>query len=376
MSAWVGAAQLTVDYGTITLSGGIPSGKEVISGNFEQVWDLTKCDMEIRFTIDLSDVSDDMNEFGYVAHVWSQLGVRGPGYPNFDPTWGTEGAGVWMKADYNYSADGLEPAPDRPDYDDFLLLQRGGGNDAGYYNLPVPPPNQWSNYGFWFDRDGVGPVYAGLYGYIDGVTYNTAGGYQVTITLHAEDAVSGTAYMTVNGISQGFYEAGWKNHAPEISPAGMTFTADMTQLQVFYGIYARFGAHTVVFEDIQVTGCSASAEVEIDIKPNSYPNAINIRSHGVIPVAVFSTYDFDATTIDPQTVRLSGMSVATRGKDRSKYMANVKDLNGDGLPDMVLHFQTQSLDLDQIDDDMAVLTGQTYDGRSFIGYDQVTIVPR
>ena len=37
--------------------------------------------------------------------------------------------------------------------------------------------------------------------------------------------------------------------------------------------------------------------VAIDIKPGSFPNSINIKSKGVIPVAVLSTTDFDASSV-------------------------------------------------------------------------------
>ena len=39
--------------------------------------------------------------------------------------------------------------------------------------------------------------------------------------------------------------------------------------------------------------------VEIDVKPGSDPNSINCtNNHGVIPVAILSSVDFDATTVD------------------------------------------------------------------------------
>jgi len=43
--------------------------------------------------------------------------------------------------------------------------------------------------------------------------------------------------------------------------------------------------------------------VEIDIKPGSYPNSINPNSNGVIPVAILTTPSFDATTVDPLSVK-------------------------------------------------------------------------
>jgi len=69
--------------------------------------------------------------------------------------------------------------------------------------------------------------------------------------------------------------------------------------------------------------------VTIDIKPGSYPNSINLGSNGNVPVAIFSTEDFDATTVDPLTITLAGAEVRIRGRgDSSRYY---QDVDGDGL---------------------------------------------
>jgi hypothetical protein len=114
--------------------------------------------------------------------------------------------------------------------------------------------------------------------------------------------------------------------------------------------------------------------VQIDIKPGSYPNAINLGSYGLVPVAILSSSEFDATTVDPDTVELAGAEVAVRGKS-NKYMAHAEDVNGDGLVDLLLQVATQNLDPDSFQDGSAVLTGRTYDGVSIEGEDEITIVP-
>jgi hypothetical protein len=139
--------------------------------------------------------------------------------------------------------------------DDKLILQKGGGWDEGTYNLPSSPPVPSDNYGIWFDRDGVDPWQATYWGAIDRATYNTTGIYHIEIRLHATSDTSGEAYMTVNVVSEGFYVGGWKNAQPEIYPAGITFTGNMKQMQVFYGLYGYGATHTVIFKDITVTGC-------------------------------------------------------------------------------------------------------------------------
>lgn len=189
-----------------------------------------------------------------------------------------EGAGVWLATDYEWSKNTFDPDTlvydprygwyGTLDIDDKLILQKAGGNDERYYNLPLTPPDPWTNYGVWFDRDGVDPWQATYWGCINGKTYNTGGMYGVVITLHATSATSGTAYMTVNGVNQGFWVGGWKNAQPTIYPAGMTFTGNMEYMQVFYGLYGYGVTHSVVFEDITVTGCLYNEPPVADAGPD------------------------------------------------------------------------------------------------------------
>ena len=113
-------------------------------------------------------------------------------------------------------------------------------------------------------------------------------------------------------------------------------------------------------------------EVDIDIKPGSDPNSINLGSNGKVPVAVLSSSDFDATTVDPLTVALAAAVVSLRGNGTP--MASYSDVNGDGLTDIIVHVDTESLVLSE-GDTTAVLTGTTLAGVPFSGTDTVRIVP-
>jgi len=232
----------TKSYDDVTLSGGFQAG------HFPEIWDLTRCDMTISFTYDANGLVDDYG--GAAAHAWAELGVRTVGYDDFNPTWMEEGTGVWLATDYDWTANTFEPDPvDKPnlDLDDKLILQKGGGMDEHYYDLPEVPPIPGNNHRVWWDRDGVDP-------YQNTATANTGGIYEVVITLHAETPTSGTAYMTINRLDQGFETDGNWNTI-ELTPAGMTFTGDMTQMQVFYGLYGYGATHSVSFKNISVNGC-------------------------------------------------------------------------------------------------------------------------
>jgi hypothetical protein len=112
--------------------------------------------------------------------------------------------------------------------------------------------------------------------------------------------------------------------------------------------------------------------VQIDVKPDDEQNAINPGSKGVIPVAIFSSADFDATSIDPGTIELAGAGVAVVGKGKSLY--HEVDFNEDGLVDLLCQVETESLTLEP-DAGEVWLVGETYDGQLIEGYDFIMVVP-
>ncbi|MDX2495105.1 MAG: hypothetical protein QNK27_09115, partial [Desulfuromusa sp.] len=106
--------------------------------------------------------------------------------------------------------------------------------------------------------------------------------------------------------------------------------------------------------------------VQIDIKPGSYPNSINLKSKGKVPVAILTTDDFDAYGVDPDTCEFAG-AYPLRWK--------MEDVNNDGYHDMLLNFYTQELDLTK-ESTEATLEGETFDGLQIVGTDSVKIVPK
>jgi beta propeller repeat protein len=128
------------------------------------------------------------------------------------------------------------------------------------------------------------------------------------------------------------------------------------------------------YEEITITVLPVPpVGVQVDIKPGSYPNSVNLGSQGLIPVGIFSSASFDATQIDPVTVTLAGAGVAVKGK--GTYLAKPEDLNGDGRLDMVIHVYTQNLDPGQFDNGYGQVSGATYGGQHFQGWDEIRIVP-
>jgi Thrombospondin type 3 repeat len=115
----------------------------------------------------------------------------------------------------------------------------------------------------------------------------------------------------------------------------------------------------------------AQESVQIDIKPGTSPNSINLGSTGVVPVAILSSDTFDATKVDPASVTLAGAIVKLKGSGAP--IASFQDVNGDGRLDLVVQVVTQSLNLTS-GDTQALLQGKTFDGATVCGVDSVRIV--
>ena len=138
-------------------------------------------------------------------------------------------------------------------------------------------------------------------------------------------------------------------------------------------INGSFMGNVVYFDDVLIEEWVKVIPVTVDIKPGVYPNVINLGSHGVVPVAVLSDAEFDATQIDPATVSVGGAPIAMRGKQRSKAMAHGEDVNGDGLVDLLIQIETQTLTVPE--DGYILVTGSLFDGTEFEGGDDVVLVP-
>lgn len=114
----------------------------------------------------------------------------------------------------------------------------------------------------------------------------------------------------------------------------------------------------------------AVTPVDVDVKPGNAKNKVNAKSNGVIPVAILTDGDFDASTVDGSTVQLAGV-------DADHYA--LEDVDNDGDLDLILHFRTQDvlaalgLDLDSGDevDVDATLTGETVDEVMIEGIDTI-----
>jgi hypothetical protein len=112
--------------------------------------------------------------------------------------------------------------------------------------------------------------------------------------------------------------------------------------------------------------------VRIDIKPGDGVASINIHSHGKIPVAVLGDAGLDvATDLDPASLTFGRTGNETSLAFCDKTPA---DVNGDGFPDLLCHFETETSAF-LAHDTQAVLKGMTRTGTRIRGSDAIRIVP-
>ena len=115
--------------------------------------------------------------------------------------------------------------------------------------------------------------------------------------------------------------------------------------------------------------------VEIDIKPGSFPNSVNYKSKGVLPVAILTTDTFDATTVDPETVIFDIFQI--NGSTPPNKCA-IEDVDGDGDLDLICHFSIPDIEKKCqgiVDGRVVHATGQilaeTFDGLPIQGLDSI-----
>jgi len=123
------------------------------------------------------------------------------------------------------------------------------------------------------------------------------------------------------------------------------------------------------------TRIEVTLPVEIDIKPETASNTLNLSSRGVIPVALLTTnprmgdpVDFDAREVD-----VASLSFGPAGATVEHREGHVEDVDGDGDLDVIVHFRIQETGI-SCGDTEATLTGATNAGRAIEGIDKLRTV--
>lgn len=145
------------------------------------------------------------------------------------------------------------------------------------------------------------------------------------------------------------------------------------------------------FAKIIITGPDApeTVDVPVDIKPGSCPNPVNVKSKGVLPVAILGTADLDVTTIVPDSIQLNGVNPIRWALEdvATPYEPFIGKINAfdcnedgaDGYMDLTLKFDKQEIvntfgEVNDRDIIILQLTGELDDGTLINGEDVIIVI--
>jgi len=125
--------------------------------------------------------------------------------------------------------------------------------------------------------------------------------------------------------------------------------------------------------------------VNVDIKPGSCPNPLNVKSKGKLPVAILGTETLDVYDIDAASLTLSGVRpIRSSYEDVATPVADPCDCNcteegPDGYLDLTLKFYTQDVadalgEVEHKDEITLFLDGLLYDNTIIEGFDCIKAV--
>jgi hypothetical protein len=110
--------------------------------------------------------------------------------------------------------------------------------------------------------------------------------------------------------------------------------------------------------------------VDVDIRPGSDHNPINLRSRGVVPVILYGSDDVDVESIDPATVVFGPDGAPLAHREGPHYA----DHDDDGHLDLMLHYRLSESGLLR-EHEQACVFGVTFEGNLFGGCDVISPLP-
>ncbi len=121
-----------------------------------------------------------------------------------------------------------------------------------------------------------------------------------------------------------------------------------------------------------------SVQANIDIKPGSCKNPLNVKSNGVLPVVILGSDSLDVTDIDLSSIKLADVE-ALRSSIEDVTGSNCEIELPDGYDDLTLKFDTQAIvaAIGSVNDGDVItlnLTGTMLDGTELTGDDIVTML--
>lgn len=179
----------------------------------------------------------------------------------------------------------------------------------------------------------------------------------------------------------------------------LTATPDGRYIEIEATLQITAGEVSPILYDLTVSVTDQQLPVFIDIKPRFCPNPFNVKSRGVLPVSILGTEEFDISTIDPSSIRLSREGVQGevapvwrrtvwwRYKDVATpfegELCDCHKLSRDGYIDLLMKFKTvalvEALDLKAVIGETIKLTltgnlKEEFGGIPIIGQDCIKVI--
>jgi hypothetical protein len=225
---------------------------------------------------------------------------------------------------------------------------------------------------FWYDRQA------------DGVFGNAAGPY-VDLTSGGADrfllevaTVTGLVHLDIQifdsrGFNKGVGFTPPDGGACEIyfsSFVGVDFTSVRNVVLGHRPLLFTDANTSISFASFATAGPPSVVLVEVEIKPGGEGSPINLRSKGVIPVAILGSESFDPSQVDVTTLAFGPAGAAPVHESGGHLV----DVDADGFIDLLSHYRTQETGI-AFGDSEACVSGELFDAMAFEGCDAVHARP-
>jgi hypothetical protein len=250
--------------------------------------------------------------------------------------------------------------------------------DAGVIFVPTDDGATWDGIGVaerggWQISGSNGPTFLGF----DGDSYSTSlrfdepvEGFELDVARAAGAMPFFLDYFQLTGLLDGQIV---ESKAVYFAGVDVWQTVSLTGVVdkiIWFGIGLR--GHRYGIDNLRWANLAPQLlAVQIDVRPDSEKNPIQLGSRGVVPVVLYGEFDFAVEDVDLDTLAFGPDAAFIAHRNGPHF----DDIDGDGLLDMILHHRIADTGLTAYDVEVC-LNGQSIDGMPFEGCDDVMPVGR